>query len=101
MNIRVNKDIKLEFIKLCKSKGFSASKVITMFAIDYIKSGYKPFALGEITNADDNLIGMCISMDDELKQQLSIACDKYDNVNPSIIVRSMMHYCVQNDCLPF
>lgn len=101
MNVRVNSDLKESFTKCCKSKGFTPSKVITLFAISYVQTGKKPFLLGEITNADENLKPITISMDAELKRQFSAACERYDNVNMSTIIRSLMYYCVTNDCLPF
>lgn len=101
MNIRVNNDLKIAFTKCCKSKGYTPSKVITLFAINYVQTGTKPFSLGEITNADENLKPITISIDDELKLQFSAACEKYDKVKMSTIIRTLMCYCVKNDCLPF
>lgn len=101
LSIKANIEVKDAFLKFCKRKGFTQSKVISLFALEYIKSGNKPFSLGEITNADENLKVIGISMKEDLKKQFEEACEKYDGVNMSVIIRSMMHYCVQNDCLPF
>lgn len=100
-SLRVNPELKEDFYKYCKSKGFTAGKAIKLFAKQFSKSGKIPFSLdGNRSYTDDNLIRISIHMDAETRQRFCASCYEY-GIPMSIVVRGFMDYCVTNNRFPY
>lgn len=100
-SLRLNSQLKEDFYKFCKSKGFTAGKAIKLFAKQFSESGKIPFSLdANRSYTDDNLIRISIHMDAETRKRFSTSCDEYD-IPMSIIVHGFMDYCVTNNHFPY
>lgn len=101
VSLRVNPQLKEDFYKFCKSRGFAIGKAIKLFARQFSKSGKLPFSLStQRSYSDDNIMRICIRITAEAKQEFSEACEKY-GLPMSMIIRGFMDYCVTNDCFPY
>lgn len=100
-SLRLNKQLKEDFYKFCKNKGFTAGKAIKLFAIQFSKNGTLPFSLdADRSYTDDNLVRISIHMDANTREHFSTSCDEY-GIPMSVIVRGFMDYCITNNCFPY
>ena len=102
ISLRIGSKLKEDFHKFCRGKGLSVSKAIKIFAHYCLENGVTPYNIAETNkyNDDDNLIRISISIDGELRQKFSDACNKY-NLPMSVFLRDFMNECVIKNKFPF
>ena len=101
LSIRVNKDLKEDFNKFCKKKGFTIAKAIKLMSAQFSKNGILPFSLNDDwVYLDKNEIRVSLLTDEETKKEFLEACRKY-GIPMSMIVRGFMEYCVKHNAFPY
>lgn len=104
-SLRVNKELKDDFYKTCKKRGYSVSRAMRMFFVQYIKDDGKPpyeDMLNRIRQyPDDEYDRIGIRIDADIRTQFAAVCKENGGWLMSNVVRAFMDYCASYDCLPF
>jgi len=100
--LRVGSELKEDFQKFCKNKGYTMSKAVQIYIKYCLENGFTSYNIVETDkyDEDDTLISVSINIDIELRQKFSDAC-KENDISMSILVRNFMKECAVNNKFPF
>jgi antitoxin component of RelBE/YafQ-DinJ toxin-antitoxin module len=100
--IRIDDKLKRDFHKFCKSKGFTMSKAIQIFAYYCLENKVAPYTIADTNKyiEDGKEIRISFTIDIELQKKFAEVCGKYD-MPMSVFLRNFIKECVIKNKFPF
>ena len=104
LSLRVNKNLKDDFNAVCKKRGYTPSRAVRLFCINYIKDKKAPYPdmLNRIRKySDEDLERVGFRIVKAVRSDFQAICKENGEDKMSNVIRAFMDYCATNDCLPF